>query len=97
MLKMVFLVLLFFGLIFNLATIELSFSINSYGQIPYLPAPASPPLSLPNQEEQQQSSSALTSVGEKNSQGTALNGLNNNTSKPLWVVTFLPKSSRLIA
>jgi hypothetical protein len=69
-----------------LATIELSFSINSYGQIPYLPA-SPPPLSLPNQEQQQQSSSALTSVGEKNSQGTALNGLNNNTSK-LVIITF---------
>jgi polysaccharide deacetylase len=83
MLKMVFLVLLFFGLIFNLATIELSFSINSYGQIPYLPA-------SPNKEEQQQSSassSALTSVGEKNSQGTVLNGINNNTSK-LVIITF---------
>jgi hypothetical protein len=86
MLKMVFLVLLLLGLIFNIVTTKLSLSINAYGQIPYIPAP--PRLSSPKQEQQQQALSALTSsVGGKNNQGTALNGLNDNTSK-VAILTF---------
>jgi Polysaccharide deacetylase len=87
MLKVAFLVLLLLGLIFNMVTIELSLSINAYSQIPYIPAPH--PLSSPNQEQQQkQSLSVLTSsLGGKNNQGIALNGLNNNTSKVV-ILTF---------
>ena len=73
MLKTAFLVLLLLGLIFNMITIEVSLSINAYSQIPYIPAP--PP--SPNQQEL---------VG-KNNQGTALNALNNNTSKVV-ILTF---------
>src|SRR5205823_14658918 len=89
MLKMVFLGLLLFGLIFNLVTIELSLSINAYSQIPYIPSP-SPSLSLPNQKQQQQSSSsaALTSVGGKNNQVSVLNGLNNNNTGKVVILTF---------
>ena len=77
MLKTAFLVLLLLGLIFNMVTIEVSLSINAYGQIPYIPAP--PSLSSPNQEQQE--------LVVKNNQGTALNGLNNNTSKVV-ILTF---------
>src|SRR5919206_2240594 len=75
MLKTAFLVLLLLGLIFNMITIEVSLSINAYSQIPYIPAP--PP--SPNQEQQE--------LVVKNNQGTALNGLNNNTSKVV-ILTF---------
>jgi hypothetical protein len=79
MLKMVFLGLLFFGLIFNLVTIELSLSISAYGQIP----------SLHNQEQQQSSSAALTAVGGKNNQVSVLNGLNNNNNTGKVVILTL--------
>ncbi|HEY6885400.1 MAG TPA: polysaccharide deacetylase family protein [Nitrososphaeraceae archaeon] len=95
MLKMVFLGLLLFGLIFNLVTIELSLSISAYGQIPYIPS-TSP--SLSNQEQQSSSSSAssassasaaaLTSVGGKNNQVSVLNGLNNNNTGKVVILTF---------
>ena len=87
MLKMVFLALLLLGLIFNMVTIEVSLSINAYSQIPFIPAP--PPLSSPNQEQHQQSSSGsmTSSLEGKNHQGTILNDLNNNPNKVV-ILTF---------
>jgi len=58
MLKIVFLVLLLLGLIFNLVTIELHLSNRAYAQIPYIREPSA------NQEQQSSpSSAAQTSSG----------------------------------
>ena len=73
MLKIVFLVLLLLGLIFNLVTIELHLSNRVYAQIPYIHEPSA------NQEEQPSpSSAAQTSSGEKSNGGNLSNFPNNN-------------------